>query len=68
VALASAAPGRAAAVPVFYQAVQVVALFIFSISSWKAGSDTRPLFGCTLALFAEDIRRLGGIGDENGSG
>eukprot|EP00227_Mantoniella_beaufortii_P001820 CAMPEP_0197618850 /NCGR_PEP_ID=MMETSP1326-20131121/61745_1 /TAXON_ID=1155430 /ORGANISM="Genus nov. species nov., Strain RCC2288" /LENGTH=371 /DNA_ID=CAMNT_0043187751 /DNA_START=159 /DNA_END=1271 /DNA_ORIENTATION=- len=42
VALASPAPARAAAVPVFYQAVQVVVLAIFSITSWKTGWTYAP--------------------------
>ena len=42
VALASPHPARAAAVPVFYQAVQVVCLLVFSLVSWKAGWTYAP--------------------------
>jgi hypothetical protein len=42
VALASPSPARAAAVPVFYQAVQVVCLGFFSLVSWKTGWTYAP--------------------------
>ena len=42
VALASPAPARAAAVPVFYQGVQVVTLFVYSVACWKLGWTFAP--------------------------
>ena len=42
VALASPAPARAAAVPVFYQAVQMVSLLTYSMFSWKMGWTYAP--------------------------
>ena len=42
VALASPSPARAAAVPVFYQAVQVVTLFVYSITTWRLGWTFAP--------------------------
>lgn len=42
VALASPAPARAAAVPVFYQVVQMVSLLTYSLFSWKMGWTYAP--------------------------
>ena len=71
VALASPAPARAAAVPVFYQAVQIVTLFFYSITTWKLGwtfapadvaiwrmlsTNYQPVFQKDTALVAEELR------------
>ena len=42
VALASPAPARAAAVPVFYQAAQIATLFTYSTLTWKLGWTFAP--------------------------
>ena len=42
VALASPAPARAAAVPVFYQAAQICTLFTYSTLTWKLGWTFAP--------------------------
>ena len=70
VALASPAPARAAAVPVFYQAVQIATLFAYSTSTWKLGwtfapadvsmyrmlaTNYQPVFQKDSALVAEEL-------------
>ena len=72
VALASPAPARAAAVPVFYQAVQVVTLFVYSVVGWKMGwtfapadvslwrmivTNYQPVFQKESALVKEELER-----------
>lgn len=70
VALASPSPARAAAVPVFYQAVQVATLFAYSTCAWKLGwtfapagvsayrmlaTNYQPVFQKDSALVAEEL-------------
>ena len=70
VALASPAPARAAAVPVFYQATQVATLFVYSVCAWKLGwtfapadvsayrmlaTNYQPVFQKNSALVAEEL-------------
>ena len=70
VALASPAPARAAAVPVFYQATQVATLFVYSACAWKLGwtfapadvsayrmlaTNYQPVFQKNSALVAEEL-------------
>ena len=70
VALASPAPARAAAVPVFYQATQVTTLFVYSACAWKLGwtfapadvsayrmlaTNYQPVFQKDSALVAEEL-------------